>query len=68
VQMGLAEVGNTDDLAVLMPALRTHGVRPLSPSGVLGDPREASAEQGHELLAALIGDLVAAVRAWWGPP
>jgi len=67
VRMEAAAVGNTADLAELMPALRTHGIRAVSPSGVLGDPREASVEQGHQLLDTLVGDLVAAVNAWWGP-
>ena len=40
--------------------LRRRGVRALSPSGVLGDPTGASAEEGEALLAHLTDDLVAA--------
>jgi mycofactocin precursor peptide peptidase len=48
----------------LMPRLRTEGVRPVSPTGVLGDPSGASAEEGAVLLAALVDRLVAAVAGW----
>lgn len=34
----------------ILPALREHGVRALSPSGVLGDPRSASAATGRRML------------------
>jgi creatinine amidohydrolase len=40
-----------------MPALRGRGVRAVSPSGVLGDARRASAAGGRDLLAALVADL-----------
>ena len=43
-----------------------HGVQSLSPSGVLGDPTEASAQHGKWLFAALADDLAAAVAAWAG--
>ncbi len=41
-----------------------HGVRALSPSGVLGDPTLASAEEGHRLFASLADDLGATVAEW----
>lgn len=55
--------------AVAAPAppladLFAHGVQAASPSGVLGDPRGASADEGARLLAAYVSDLVAAVTAW----
>lgn len=40
-----------------------HGVRALSPSGVLGDPSGASAAEGRRLLAGLAADLAATVDA-----
>ncbi len=56
--------GATQPLGDLMPALRGGGVAAVSPSGILGDPREASAEAGAAVLDALVADLVAAVDAW----
>ena len=41
-----------------------HGVLPLSPTGVLGDPTEATAEQGQRLLSQLVGQLADAVAEW----
>ncbi|MDT3445852.1 mycofactocin biosynthesis peptidyl-dipeptidase MftE [Pseudofrankia sp. BMG5.37] len=43
-----------------------HGVLPLSPSGVLGDPAGASADEGAALLDAFVTDAVAAIRSWPG--
>jgi mycofactocin system creatininase family protein len=40
------------------------GVQALSASGVLGDPRTASAEHGTELFRRLADDLTGAVDAW----
>jgi len=42
--------GNTEPLPALIDRLRTDGVRGVSPSGVLGDPRGATAEEGHAAL------------------
>lgn len=46
--------GDTRPLAALMPELVARGVRALSPSGVLGDPAGASAEEGREILDAMV--------------
>jgi mycofactocin precursor peptide peptidase len=54
-------VGATAPLAELLPALRAGGVSTVAPNGVLGDAREASAPEGHRLLAALADDLEAAI-------
>jgi creatinine amidohydrolase len=51
--------GRREPIARLLPGLRARGVRALSPNGVLGDPRGASAEEGHRLLA----EAVLALRA-----
>lgn len=64
VRMDLAVPGDLRPLAELMPELRAGGVRAVSPTGVLGDPRGASAEEGAALLADLAAELVAAVGAW----
>lgn len=58
VRMDKAVVGNTTPLWELMPALRDGGVASVSPSGVLGDPTGATAEQGAEALAQMIQDVV----------
>ncbi len=56
--------GNVTPLAELMPRLREEGVRAVSPNGILGDPRGASAEEGHAMLAEARADLAAIVEAW----
>ena len=48
-----------------MPELRRAGVRAVSPSGVLGDPREATADEGRRLLAGLVRGLMDALEARW---
>jgi mycofactocin system creatininase family protein len=56
--------GVTTPIGELLPRLRADGVRAVSPTGVLGDPGGASADEGAVLLAGLAGRLVAAVHAW----
>jgi mycofactocin precursor peptide peptidase len=67
VRRDLAEAGCTESLDLLLPRLRSVGVRPVSSNGVLGDPAGASAEEGRLLLGALVEDLVAAVSSHWPP-
>src|ERR1700722_17238333 len=38
VRLSLAEPGNTEPIATLLPRLRSEGVRPVTSNGVLGDP------------------------------
>jgi creatinine amidohydrolase len=59
-----AVAGETTPVAELLPRLRAEGVRAVSPTGVLGDPAGASAEEGADLLAGMAGRLAGAVRAW----
>jgi mycofactocin precursor peptide peptidase len=59
-----AVAGETRPIGELLPRLRREGVRPVSPTGVLGDPAGASAEEGATLLGALAGRLTAAVATW----
>jgi mycofactocin system creatininase family protein len=54
-----AEPGETRPIAELMDRLRSDGVRPVSPNGVLGDPTGATAGEGRRLLAQLIAGCIA---------
>ncbi len=56
--------GATAPIGDLLPRLRAEGVRAVSPTGVLGDPAGASAEEGARLLAGLAGRLAVAVAGW----
>jgi creatinine amidohydrolase len=56
--------GVTEPIGDLLPRLRAEGVRAVSPTGVLGDPAGASAEEGARLLAAMTARLAAAVARW----
>lgn len=64
VRIEAALAGNTEPLSVLMPRLAEGGTAAVSASGVLGDPTAATAEEGHRLHAALLGDLIGRVDAW----
>lgn len=69
VRLDLAEPGCTTPLDQLWPELRTGGIRPLSPNGVLGDPTGATAAEGRGLFEMLAADLEHAVDsalASWG--
>jgi len=66
VRMAAATVGNTRSIEELMPALRAGGVRAVSPNGVLGDPRGASAAEGQRLLAGLTAGLSDTLRGVLG--
>jgi mycofactocin precursor peptide peptidase len=48
------EPGNTDPISQLLPELRNGGTRRVSPNGVLGDPRGATAAEGAALLDAIV--------------
>lgn len=64
VRMHRAEPGRREPIVDLIDELREHGVRAVSPNGVLGDPRDASVSHGKTLLTRLVIDLVAAVDEW----
>jgi len=64
VRMSRAEAGRPEPIVDLLDELRANGVRAVSPNGVLGDPRSATANHGKALLTRLIIDLVAAVDEW----
>jgi mycofactocin system creatininase family protein len=44
--------------------LRERGVRPISPSGVLGDPSGASGREGERFIARFVDDLVHEIERW----
>jgi mycofactocin system creatininase family protein len=64
VRLDRAEPGDTSPLADIMPTLVTSGVRAVSPSGILGDPTGASADEGSRVLTRWTNDLLAAFDAW----
>jgi creatinine amidohydrolase len=63
VRQADAVTGDTRPLAELMPDLIAHGVRAVSPSGVLGDPARASADQGREIVRAMVSSIVRRIGA-----
>jgi creatinine amidohydrolase len=67
VRNELAAGGNEAPLGELIDRLRADGVRALSANGVLGDPTDASAAEGLELIAAVVEDLCRTVRVWHEP-
>ena len=61
VDIELAVPGEMRPLAEVAPDLRRLGVRAVSPTGVLGNPADATLEEGRDLLDTLTDDLVTAV-------
>jgi creatinine amidohydrolase len=68
VRRDSVEVGDTSPVGELMDRLRTGGVRSVSPNGVLGDPRGATAAEGRRLLDELITGCAAAIDALMSVP
>jgi creatinine amidohydrolase len=64
VLMARAERGDLRSLDETLPLLRSGGVRAVSPNGILGDPRGATAAEGSALLGSLTVDLVRAFDRW----
>ena len=64
VRLERATAGATRPVDELMPRLVTDGVRAVSPSGVLGDPAGASAQEGRLRLREEVARLVDAVDVW----
>jgi creatinine amidohydrolase len=63
-RMDRAVAGETRPLPELLPRLRAGGVRAVTDTGVLGDPRAASVADGAELLADLTAALCEHVARW----
>ncbi len=61
VRMDRARTGYLGPAAEALPVFFQQGVVAVSPEGVLGDPRQASPEQGRAYLQRLVEDVVAYV-------
>lgn len=64
VRIELAAPGDTRPWAEMEPEIVAGGVVAVSPSGVLGDPTGASAEEGARLVDDLVARLAAEVARW----
>lgn len=58
VRLDRAEAGNTAGLQDLFDTMRRDGVKAVSPNGVLGDPRQADAEEGRDILQHMARNVV----------
>lgn len=67
VHMDAATPGNTRPLTKILPELMRAGVRPVAPTGVLGDPTHADATAGQASFTALVDALVAHATAEEAP-
>lgn len=67
VRMDAAQPGNTQPLPEILPELMRTGVRPVAPTGVLGDPTDADATSGQASFTALVDALVAHATAKEAP-
>ena len=63
VDMSRAVAGNTNSLSEIMDDIRASGIKGVSESGVLGDPRGATGDEGKQLLTEMIADLRSFVDA-----
>ncbi len=63
VHLDAAVPGRLEPIGALLEELRSHGVRAVSPNGVLGDPTGATAALGQSLLDQVIAALVDAIKA-----
>ena len=68
VRAELVAAGAAAPVADLLPRLRAEGVRAVSPTGVLGDPRGATATEGARLFARLVARALAAHDRLAGSP
>jgi creatinine amidohydrolase len=68
VRTSAAVAGDTRPLAAVLPDLIAHGVRAVSPSGVLGDPAGASGEQGRRIVGAMVASVARRIGAWLVDP
>jgi creatinine amidohydrolase len=64
VRMERAVVGDQRPLSELLPLLRAGGVRAVTATGVLGDPTEATSEEGRVIVDGLSGELISQVARW----
>jgi len=64
VRLERATAGPPAVLDELLDDLRSHGVRHVSPTGVLGDPEGASGAEGERFVNDFVSDLVMTIEAW----
>lgn len=64
VRTGRIEVGSTARWRDIGPVVTRDGLAAVTPNGVLGDPRDATAREGAEVASALLADLGGALDAW----
>ena len=64
VRMDRLEPGDTRPLHTMMDELTTHGLRAVSPNGVLGDPTSARADDGRAVMQTWISNLVDRFDEW----
>ncbi|GED99390.1 mycofactocin biosynthesis peptidyl-dipeptidase MftE [Gordonia crocea] len=64
VDTDAAVPGVTAPLPHIIDDLRRGGTVAVSPTGILGDPTTATAEDGEQIMAALVDDLAAAAVGW----
>ncbi|MFM7508072.1 MAG: mycofactocin biosynthesis peptidyl-dipeptidase MftE [Actinomycetota bacterium] len=64
VRLDRIEAGSTVRWRDVRDVVVRDGLAAVSPNGVLGDPRGASAEEGERIVTALVEDLSNAVRSW----
>ncbi|WP_052850932.1 mycofactocin biosynthesis peptidyl-dipeptidase MftE [Streptomyces avicenniae] len=57
VRLADAVAGDTRPIAEILPDLRDRGVLALSPSGVLGDPAGASADEGARIMERIVAKI-----------
>ena len=57
VRMPVADRGNTQHISELANQLMTNGVQAVSPNGILGDARNATADHGQAVLDELLNNL-----------
>ena len=71
VRRDLIEMGATHITSHDIDLMKTSGVKAVSPNGVLGDPRQANANHGQDVLTLYIESLITALRtcaAQWPAP
>ena len=64
VRLELAVAGPEGTIEELLPAIRRGGVRPVTETGVLGDPEGASGAEGERFIRQFVDELVVAIERW----
>lgn len=64
VEMAAAAPGCVRPLPEIIAEMRSGGVAAVSPSGVLGDPTDATEDEGRRIVAAMISDVGRRIARW----